>query len=171
MGLPIEVGTGGRTSYNRAIRHLPKQHWIDAALVGASTPDQLHLQHVRPWQIAATGWQRRQMCLMSKEGFPRSRAKQQSRVKGFRTGDLVSVVVPKGDKAGRYVGRVAVRTRGSFTITTKRGLVKDISYRYCRRLQAGDGYVYTKGGRDFLPTTFRWWVPIAQVLWFLRQMP
>ena len=153
IGLPVEVGTGGRTSYNRAIRQLPKQHWIDAALVGASTPDQLHLQHVRPWQIAATDWQRRQMCLMSKEGFPRTRPKKQSRVKGFTTGDLVRAVVPKGARAGRYVGRVAVRACGSFNISHSRGLVTGISYHYCRRLQAGDGYAYTKGARDLLPTT------------------
>ena len=55
-GLPVEVGTGGRTSYHRASRNLPKAHWIDASVVGASTPERLCLQHVRPWLIKATGW-------------------------------------------------------------------------------------------------------------------
>jgi 5-methylcytosine-specific restriction endonuclease McrA len=151
-GLPVEVGTGGRTSYNRAIRRLPKRHWIRAALVGASTPGTLRLTQVRPWQVAATGHQRRQMRPTRETGFPRTRPKKQSRVTGFQTGDLVYALVPKGDRAAGSVGRVAVRARGCFNLTTKRGLLKDISYRYFRRLQAGDGYSYTPGGRDVLPT-------------------
>src|SRR5258705_1056280 len=38
-GLPVEVGTGGRTRWNRIVRGLPKAHWIDAACLGASTPE------------------------------------------------------------------------------------------------------------------------------------
>jgi 5-methylcytosine-specific restriction endonuclease McrA len=142
MGKPLEVGTGGRTSYHRAMRQLPKTHWIDAALVGASTPEQFSLQHVRPWQIEATGWQSRQMCLMSKHGFPRTRAKQHSRVKGFRTGDLARAVVKEGAKAGSYQGRVAVRASGSFNLTTEQGTVEGIHVRWCRLLQQKDGYRY-----------------------------
>ncbi|MEQ9487443.1 MAG: RNA-guided endonuclease IscB, partial [Alphaproteobacteria bacterium] len=41
-GLPVEVGTGGRTKYNRTIRGLDKTHYWDAACVGASTPEQLN---------------------------------------------------------------------------------------------------------------------------------
>lgn len=141
-GLPLEVGTGGRTNYNRVSRQFPKTHWIDAAVVGPSTPQRLHLQDVRPWVITATGWQRRQMTLMDKYGFPRSRAKQQSRVQGFRTGDLVRAQVKQGSKAGCYVGRVAVRTSGSFNLTTTVGTVQGISHRWCRLLQARDGYLY-----------------------------
>jgi 5-methylcytosine-specific restriction endonuclease McrA len=141
-GLPVEVGTGGRTSYHRARRSLPKAHWIDAALVGASTPERLCLRHVRPWLIEATGWQSRQMCLMSKHGFPRTRAKQRSLVKGFRTGDLVRAVVKKGAKAGSYQGRVAVRASGSFNLTTEQGTVQGIHVRWCRLLQQKDGYRY-----------------------------
>jgi hypothetical protein len=63
----------------------------------------------------------------------------------------VYALVPQRDKAVGHVGRVAVRARGYFTLTTKRGVVEDISYRSCRRLQAGDGYSYLGGGRDFLP--------------------
>lgn len=40
-GLPIEVGTGGRTKYNRVLRGFPKTHWLDAVCVGASTPSPL----------------------------------------------------------------------------------------------------------------------------------
>ena len=141
-GLPVEVGTGGRTSYHRASRNLPKAHWIDAAVVGASTPQHLLLLHVRPWSIEATGWQSRQMCLMSKRGFPRTRAKQHSRVKGFRSGDLARAVVKAGTKTGSYQGRVAVRASGSFNITTEQGTVQGIHVRWCHLLQRKDGYQY-----------------------------
>jgi 5-methylcytosine-specific restriction endonuclease McrA len=139
-GLPVEVGTGGRTSYNRATLQLPKAHWIDAAVVGASTPSHLHLQYVRPWQIAATGWQSRHLCLLDRYGFPRTRAKQHSLVKGFRTGDVVRAVVEQGAKAGSYQGRVAIRASGSFNITTGNATIQGISYRWCRLLQRRDGY-------------------------------
>lgn len=152
-GLPVEVGTGGRTRYNRVSRQLPKAHWIDAAVVGTSTPQRMRLQCVRPWIIAATGWQRRQMVLMDKYGFPRTRAKQQSRVKGFRTGDLVRAQVKQGSKVGCYIGRVAVRARGSFNLTTATGIVQGISYHWCRLLQDRDGYVYHQQKEAAFPPT------------------
>ena len=88
LGIPVECGTGGRTKYNRTMRDLPKAHWLDAACVGASTPDHLTIKDVRPWLITATGSGCRQMCNMDKYGFPRTGPKQAKRVKGFQTGDL-----------------------------------------------------------------------------------
>jgi 5-methylcytosine-specific restriction endonuclease McrA len=37
-GLPVETGSGGLTKFNRSQQNLEKQHWIDAATVGLSTP-------------------------------------------------------------------------------------------------------------------------------------
>jgi 5-methylcytosine-specific restriction endonuclease McrA len=150
-GLPVEVGTGASTSYHRALHQLPKSHWIDAAVVGASTPQHLHLQYVRPWQIAATGWQSRQLCLMDRYGFPRTRAKQHSLVKGFRTGDVVRAVLERGAKAGSYQGRVAVRASGSFNITTGNATIQGISHRWCRLLQRRDGYSYQQRKEGAFP--------------------
>ncbi len=82
------------------------------------------------------------MCLMSKHGFPRARAKQRSLVKGFRTGDLVRAVVKEGVKAGSYQGRVAVRASGFFNLTAQQGTVQGIHVRWCRLLQQKDGYQY-----------------------------
>lgn len=72
---------------------------------------------------------------------------------GFATGDLVKAVVPKGKNAGTHMGRVAVRSSGSFNITTATGTVQGINYKYVRLLQPADGYNYTlKGGtRDSSP--------------------
>jgi hypothetical protein len=149
LGVPVETGTGGMTKFHRTQRELPKTHWLDAACVGASTPMRLRWRDVVPLVITAQGWQRRQMCLMDRYGFPRTKAKERSRVQGFKTGDMVRAVVPTGAKAGTYVGKVAVRVRGVFNLTTTQGLIADISYRYCQPLQRADGYAYHKGGRAF----------------------
>ena len=152
LGLPVETGTGGSTKHNRVQRGYPKIHWLDAACVGASTPQSLNPAGVVPLVITATGHGRRQLCLMDRRGFPRTKAKQTKRVKGFRTGDMVKAVIPNGVKPGTYVGRVAVRASGSFNITTKEGkAMQGISYRHCIALQTCDGYRYRKGEAAFPP--------------------
>ncbi len=44
------------------------------------------------------------------------------------------------------MGRVAVRTTGSFNIRTATALVQGINYRYCRLLHRVDGYTYHEKG-------------------------
>jgi 5-methylcytosine-specific restriction endonuclease McrA len=148
-GLPVEVGTGGRTKWNRTRRALPKTHWLDAACVGASTPERLvGTDGVRPLLITARGRHARQMCRMDRFGFPRTGPKATSVVGGMRTGDLVRAVVPEPSvKAGTYVGRLAVRATGSCNIATARqGVVQGIHVRYCWALHRTDGYRYGHAG-------------------------
>lgn len=146
FGLPVEVGTGGRTRWNRNRLALPKQHWIDAATVGYSTPEHLQILHVRPWLIEAKGRQVRQMVNVDEQGFPRGQAKGPSSVQGFKTGDLVRAHVTKGKKTGTYVGRVAIKSDGYFKLTGHPfGMVEGIHARYCRPLHRKDGYAYSKG--------------------------
>jgi 5-methylcytosine-specific restriction endonuclease McrA len=151
LGLPIECGTGGRTKFNRVRRGLVKAHWLDAACVGASTPETLQIQAVVPLLITANGHGCRQKCLMNALGFPRSQPKGAKKVKGFQTGDMVRAVVTTGPKVGTYIGRVAIRSRGSFNIATARGTIKDISHRFCTALHHCDGYSYQKGARAIPP--------------------
>jgi hypothetical protein len=146
--LAVETGTGERTQWNRTTRRLPKTYRVDAACVGASSPAVLRALGVVPLVVTATGWQSRQMCLLDDRGFPRMRARQQSRVQGFRTGDLVRALVPTGTRAGTSVGRVAVRASGRFQVTTSRGTIQGIASTHCRALQHRDGYSYAKGGGD-----------------------
>ena len=67
---------------------------------------------------------------------------RQKCVQGFKTGDMVRAVVPKGKKAGTHVGRVAVRARGSFNIQTSTGVVQGINAKHCTILARGDGYSF-----------------------------
>lgn len=141
-GLSVEAGTGGRTKFNRTRMGLPKAYWTDAACVGASTPDALDVRGVRPLLIRATGHGSRQMCRMDRFGFPRTGPKQARRVKGFRTGDMVRAVVTTGKKVGTYTGRVAVRTSGSFNLTTANGTIQGLSVRFFHAIHRADGYAY-----------------------------
>jgi 5-methylcytosine-specific restriction endonuclease McrA len=140
-GQPLEVGTGGRTKFNRTQQNYPKAHWIDAACVGESG-ERVYLtqQHI-PLFIKATGRQSRQMCRMDKYGFPRTKTKQNRRCFGFQTGDTVKAIVLFGKYAGTHIGRLVVRRSGSFRV----GQVDGLSHRYCRTLHFSDGYEYTKG--------------------------
>ncbi|MEO6887588.1 MAG: HNH endonuclease, partial [Ktedonobacteraceae bacterium] len=88
------------------------------------------------------GYGSRQMCLMDRYGFPRTKPKHAKKVNGFQTGDIVRAVVTSGIKVGTYVGKVAIRATGSFNITTARQTVQGISHRFCTILHRCDGYVY-----------------------------
>ncbi|MBP0030995.1 MAG: HNH endonuclease [Roseofilum sp. Guam] len=141
--LPVEIGTGGLTKYNRTCLGLSKSHVLDAACVGKSTPEQLIVEAQKTLLIAAKGHGTRQMCRTDKYGFPTRYVPRQKLVKGFQTGDIIKVVVTKGKKIGTYVGRVAVRSTGSFNISTKTGLVQGISHKYCTLIHGKDGYAYS----------------------------
>ena len=139
-GLDVEVGTGGRTKWNRARFSLPKAHCLDAACVG-------QVDTLQGWQqpvlcIKATGRGSYQRTRLTKHGFPRGCLTRSKNAFGFQTGDMVKAVVTKGKKAGAYLGRVAIRTSGSFNIQTGNGLVQGIHHRFCTLLQRADGYGY-----------------------------
>lgn len=140
-GLPVEVGTGGRTKFNRTSQGYPKAHWIDAACVGASGQAVKLCAEQKPLQIKSVGRGSRQMVNSDKYGFPRGKAKQAKRVHGFQTGDMVKAIIQDGKKKGIYIGTVSIRTTGSFKIN---GQVDGIGWRYCHSIQQSDGYAYQR---------------------------
>jgi 5-methylcytosine-specific restriction endonuclease McrA len=142
-GLPVETGSGGLTKFNRSQQKLEKMHWIDADCVGQLTPI-LNIKGVKPLLITANGHGTRQSCRTDKYGFPSRYVPRVKFVHGFQTGDIVKAVVTKGKKIGAYIGRVAVRTSGSFNISTVPGLIQGISYKYCKSIHKKDGYEYGK---------------------------
>jgi 5-methylcytosine-specific restriction endonuclease McrA len=151
-GLPVETGTGGRTKWNRTQHGLPKTHWLDAACVGASTPEHLHCAGVVPLAITAMGRHSRQMCRTNAYGFPDKAPKATSSVGGFRTGDIVRAIVPPSSlKAGTYVGRIVIRASGSCNIKTAKETIQGVHVKYCHPLHRGDGYAYQKGAAALPP--------------------
>jgi len=139
-GLPIETGSGGLTKYNRTKQGYRKAHFIDAACVGFSgrnvdVDEKFNILYVR-----AMGHGNRQFVLCDENGFPRTKPRQRVRTYfGFSTGDLVRANVPQGKNKGVHKGRISVRETGSFRINDADG----INYAYCKKIQGGDGYLYT----------------------------
>ena len=140
FGLPVELSNGGRTKLNRHQQSIPKTHALDAVCVGeAGTVENWNMPTL---EIKCNGRGRYQRTLLTKHGFPRAYLMRKKSVKGFQTGDIVNVVVSKGKKIGEYIGRVAIRARGSFDITHGAGIVHDISYKFCSLISRNDGYSY-----------------------------
>lgn len=129
------------TKYNRDELGLRKEHYYDALSVG-EIPSKFIFLTDKVLQISAKGRGKRQMCRVDRYGFPRTSAKASKTIEGFQTGDIVKAVVTKGLRQGEYLGRVAVKSSGYFSIETKNGVVRDIGYKYCRLIQRGDGYSY-----------------------------
>ncbi|WP_017661366.1 RNA-guided endonuclease IscB [Baaleninema simplex] len=140
-GLPVEVGTGGQTKFNRTRLGWPKTHWLDAACVGKSTPDRLDVAIEKPLLVAAKGHGVRQRCRSDKYGFPRTHAPKAKSFQGFQTGDIVKATIPQGKFAGNYTGRIAIRFRPSFRLNAG---VKpfDVHPKYLTTVQKSDGYEY-----------------------------
>jgi 5-methylcytosine-specific restriction endonuclease McrA len=141
FGLPVETASGGLTKFNRSSQLLDKQHWIDAACVGKSTPT-LNIKGVKPLLIKAIGHGNRQMCITNKFGFP---IKHRSNIKfhfGFRTGDMVRATLPTGKFAGTHVVRVVTRATGVFEMVTVNGKISPVRYKYVHKIQRHDGYSY-----------------------------
>ncbi|MEO1433225.1 MAG: RNA-guided endonuclease IscB [Cyanobacteria bacterium J06633_8] len=140
--LPTRGFTGGQTKFNRCRLELPKDHHIDAACVG--DVENLTFYATQPLRIKSTGHGCRQYQNVNKYGVPHGKPKSKDPfVKGFRTGDIGRAVVTSGKKIGTYIGRLAVRSSGSFNVTTKTGKVQGISYKYFIKLHSVDGYSYS----------------------------
>lgn len=140
-GLPVEVGSGGRTAFNRLRLALPKTHYLDAACVGQSTPPALVVGNLHPLVITATGHGSRQMCGTNASGFPiRHRARHRS-FAGWRTGDIARARIASGRNAGVHVGRVSIRQRPWFRLAAL-----DVHPRRLCLLHRADGYAYGAGG-------------------------
>ena len=140
-GLPVECGSGGRTKFNRTTRGLPKTHWLDAACVGAGTPEHLGVAGVRPLLVKACGHGARQRQNLNTYGSPRGNPARRPKTSfGFQTGDIVRADIPNGKHRGTHTGRIAIRHRPSF----RTGPV-DVHPDRLQTVQRADGYNYAFG--------------------------
>ncbi len=140
-GLPVEIGSGGRTKFNRKTRGIEKQHWTDAACVGQSTPNKLLIKGVKPLIVRAKGHGTRQRCRPDKFGFPKAHAPSAKYFQGFQTGDMVKANIPSGKYAGQYTGRIAIRFRPSFVLQLPAQKF-DVNPKYLKTIHRADGYEY-----------------------------
>jgi hypothetical protein len=140
--ISVYSGTGAMTKFNRKAQGLPKDHAIDAAVVG-DNPKTLQNWQVPVLSIKCTGRGSYKRTRLDKYGFPRGYLMRQKSVQGFQTGDMVKAQVLSGKKKGLYIGRIAVRASGYFNIQSHCGLVQGISHKYCTLLQRNSGYGFS----------------------------
>jgi 5-methylcytosine-specific restriction endonuclease McrA len=137
-GLPVTTGSGGQTKFNRTRLGLPKGHWLDAACVGDVT--ELEVLTTQPLKIKATGHGTRQACGTNKYGFPIRHRSPEKVHFGFQTGDIVRAIVTTGKFVGDWVGRISVRARPSFKLTSTKTF--DVHPNKLKLIHKKDGYGY-----------------------------
>ena len=140
--LPVFTGSGGRTKWNRSRFGVPKTHTLDAICVGEA--DGVVSYPAQVVVAKATGRGAYARTTPDKHGFPRLTRPRTKTAHGFQTGDLVRASVPTGTNAGVHVGRVAVRSTGSFNIRTPAGLIQGVSHKHCTILQRADGWGWSR---------------------------
>ena len=146
IGATLKAGFGYTTKQNRLSLGLPKDHWIDAAVCTSDGSVVKVDPSLKPLTIKALGRGSRQFCRMNKYGFPRTSPKPKSKnFFGFKTGDMIKVVIPDNAKTkvppGTYTGRVAVRSSGFFDVKTGDAKL-NVSHKYCKPIHLMDGYSY-----------------------------
>ncbi|MHB1730261.1 MAG: RNA-guided endonuclease IscB, partial [Leptospirillum sp.] len=127
-------------------------HSLDAACIGKL--DRIEGGNRPVLSIKALGRGSYQRTRLDAFGFPRGFLTRTKAHFGFQTGDLVRAVVAKGKKIGTHLGRVAVRSSGSFNIRTGSGVVQGLSHKLCRLLQRADGYGYSWATTDRKESAF-----------------
>ncbi len=142
LDLPLENGSGGRTKYNRTRFGLPKEHCLDAAWVGASTPERLAFATDQVVVFRALGHGHRRMANVDRFGFPKGHRSRSKSVHGFRTGDVALAEVASGKYAGVWRGTVAVRSSGSCDLKDAAGrrVAQGIPWRCFQLLRHNDGW-------------------------------
>jgi transcription antitermination factor NusG len=139
-GLPVSVGSGGLTKFNRTRLNLPKTHWLDAACAGVL--ESLRVLIDVPLRIKCNGHGSRQMVQIDKFGFPRKGYKAKQKVVGWSTGDIVSVV--SGKFAGLRGKRLkTVRFKGGFDIRLSPEKVISVNRKDLKAIHRNDGYSYS----------------------------
>ncbi|MDT9292734.1 MAG: RNA-guided endonuclease IscB [Limnospira sp. PMC 1286.21] len=133
-GLPIEIGTGGLTKYNRTVQGLPKTHWLDDAdCVGKSTPTRLKIKTHQPLLMTCFGRGGRQKAAPNKR-LP-IRHNPLKPIKGWLTGDIAK-------QMAHGIGRITPSSRGSFVLTKPDKTQFSVKPIDLKPVLRRDGYLY-----------------------------
>ncbi|MET9496710.1 RNA-guided endonuclease IscB [Streptomyces sp. NPDC006552] len=146
LGKPVQSWPAALTHRNRTASGLDKTHTLDALVVGPSAGGGAPLAVRVPHQVlvvTATGRGSYARTTPDRFGFPRLRRARGKRHFGYVTGDLVRATIPRGQWAGVRTGRISVRARGQHSLATPHGRI-NVSYRWLRLVQHGDGYAYSR---------------------------
>jgi hypothetical protein len=131
-GLPVTVGSGAQTKYNRKQLGWDKAHWLDAAAVGEV--GSLYLATETPLTVACKGQGGRQKAALNRYGYP-IRHNPLRPIMGWRSGDVAYCKGSVGIVSPRSSGYFSVALRGRKPICGKEQTL--------RRIHRADGYRYS----------------------------
>jgi 5-methylcytosine-specific restriction endonuclease McrA len=149
-GLPVAIGTGAQTKYNRRNLNVPKTHALDAACVG-------NIDAINKWNrphvgIKCNGRGSYARTRLDRYGFPRSYLARKKTAFGFQTGDMVRVLGRLKDNFKSIIGKIAIRQIGNFSFNA----LFNITYKRVKLIQKADGYSYSKKDYSFYNINYQW---------------
>ena len=130
-GLPVSVGTGGRTKWNRTRFGIAKAHWLDAACVGIV--DSITVLIDKPMIAICRGQGGRRKAVLNAFGYP-IRHNTLRPIYGWRNGDIA--------KFDGKLYAVAPRMTGSFGISWSGEKPTSKSMDKLTRIHRMDAYRY-----------------------------
>lgn len=144
QGIEVELASGGKTSYNRHVLNIEKDHHYDALCIG-EIPASFENIAQPCLYIKATGRGNRFRGNTNCCGIIKTKYKNRKKgVREYQSGDIVQAVIPKGKYKGTYTGRITVRSSGYFNLVGFDGRTAPaVNYKYCKLLQRADGYSYS----------------------------
>jgi 5-methylcytosine-specific restriction endonuclease McrA len=148
-GLPVAIGTGAQTKYNRIKLSVPKSHALDAACVG-------DIEAINGWNvphigIKCNGRGSYARTRLDKYGFPRQYFSPLKTAFGFQTGDMIKVLGRLHDNFKSVIGKIAIRQTGYFAVTIGKNIIQT-KWNQCKLVQKADGYSYSRKEYSFLNT-------------------
>ncbi|HNR64956.1 MAG TPA: RNA-guided endonuclease IscB [Atribacterota bacterium] len=143
FNLPIRIGSGGRTKWNRIRQGLPKTHWFDACCIGVMGEEKLKLNINVVLEIGCCGRGRYKICDTDKYGFPkawRGRDKKTGKCHKVYQGFTGQSII-RAEYKGKIVKVLLVspRMKGSFTMQVGNNKIS-VSPKKCSYIQRFQGY-------------------------------
>ena len=140
-GLPIEVGSGALTKFNRHVFKVPKEHWLDALCIGRINGVAFD-PAMKVLNVTCTGRGQYKRTRTDKFGFPICYFMRTKRPHGIGSGDVVRMAVRNGKHPGIWQGRATAFSDGSVVLQLPMLRVKGRA-RNCTILSLNDGYGYS----------------------------
>ena len=140
-GLPVEIGSGALTKFNRHTFKVPKEHWLDALCIGSINGVKFN-PTMKILNVFCTGRGQYKRTRTNKFGFPICYYMRERRPYGVGSGDIVRMVVRNGKHPGIWQGRATVFSDGSVVIRLPMFRIKGRA-KNCLVLSLNDGYDYS----------------------------
>ena len=140
-GLPVAVGSGALTKFNRRLYGVPKEHWLDALCVG-ETRGAVFDERMQVLEVYCAGRGQYKRTRTDRYGFPVAYFMRTKRPHGVGTGDIVRMSVRGGKHPGLWSGRATAKNSGAVVLQMPEFQIEGRA-KNCTILARNDGYGYS----------------------------